>query len=210
MVVIPYNVPVTVTFCNGKGGTGKTTLSVLLALALKEAGHEVAIHDVDPQKTATRWAQEVGGIELGEFGKAPVIIVDTPPRLDSPQTLAALRKADTVVLVTSPSPADLFTSRDTAALLKREGLLNRAHLLYNQVEQGTILSRDLSQMADKIGLPSLSNHLQRRQAYQHAVLLGWKSLGAKAREEALRVALEIIALSRTELHTSKRARSGLQ
>ncbi|MBV9678187.1 MAG: ParA family protein [Acidobacteriaceae bacterium] len=201
-----YNMVMIVTFCNGKGGTGKTTLSVLLGLALKEAGHGVAIYDIDPQKTATRWVQEVGGIELGDVDKAPVTIVDTPPRLDSPQTLAALRKADLIVLVTSPSPADLFTSRDTAALLKREGLINRAHLLYNQVEQGTILSRDLSQMAQKIGMPSLSNHLQRRQAYQHAVLLGWKSLGAKAREEALRVALEIVALSRTRTEAAKKNR----
>jgi chromosome partitioning protein len=201
---------VVVTFCNGKGGTGKTTLSVLLALALKEAGHEVAIHDVDPQKTATRWVQEVGGIELGEVGKAPVTIVDTPPRLDGPQTLGSLRKADLIVLVTSPSPADLFTSLDTAALLKREGLSDRARLLYNQVEQGTLLSRNLVQMADKIGVPALANHLQRRQAYQHAVLLGWKSLGPKAREEALRVALEIVALNRSSsLHGSKRRRSAV-
>ncbi len=204
-----YNSLVIITFCNGKGGTGKTTLSVLLALALKEAGHEVAIYDVDPQKTATRWVQEVGVIQLGEFGKAPVTIVDTPPRLDSPQTIAALRKADLIVLVTSPSPADLFTSRDTAALLKREGLLERAHLLYNQVEQGTLLSRNLSQMADKIGLPSLANHLQRRQAYQHAVLLGWKSLGPKAREEALRVALEIVALNRASQPRVKQFRSAV-
>ncbi|MGH9652379.1 MAG: AAA family ATPase [Bryobacteraceae bacterium] len=183
----------TITFCNGKGGTGKTTLSVLLALALKEAGHTVAIEDTDPQKTATRWVQEVGGIDLAASGLFPVTIIDTPPRLDSPQTLSSLRKASVIVLVTSPSPADLFTSRDTAALIKREGLFERARLLYNQVEPGTILSRDLVEMAKRIGLTPLSNKLHRRQAYQHAVVLGWKSLGPKAKEEALRVALEITA-----------------
>jgi chromosome partitioning protein len=186
---------VIITFANGKGGTGKTTLTVLLALALKEAGRTVAVHDTDLlQKTATRWIQEVGGIELSEPGRAPVTIIDTAPRLDSPQTLAPLRKSDVIILVTSPSPADLFTSRDTAALLKREGLANRAHVLYNQVEPGTVLARDLENMAARIGLPALSSKVHRRQAYQHAVIIGWKALGGKAREEALRVALEIAAI----------------
>lgn len=184
-----------ITFANGKGGPGKTTLTVLVALALKEAGHAVAVHDTDLlQKTATRWIQEVGGIELSEPGRAPVTIIDTPPRLDAPQTLASLRKSDIIILVTSPSPADLFTSRDTATLLKREGLADRAHVLYNQVEPGTVLARDLENMAAKIGLPALSSKVYRRQAYQHAVIIGWKALGPKAREEVLRVALEIAAI----------------
>jgi hypothetical protein len=32
----------------------------------------------------------------------------------------------------------------------------------------------------------------RRQAYQHALLLGWKALDGGAREEILQVALEIV------------------
>jgi chromosome partitioning protein len=187
---------VTITFINGKGGAGKTTLSVLLALALKEAGHKVAVHDTDfAQKTATRWIQEIGGeIELTAPGQAPVTIVDTPPRLDAPQTLASLRQSDIILLVTSPSPADLFTSRDTASLLKREGLNEKSWILFNQVEPGTVLGRDLDTMAAKIGLRCLSGKLHKRQAYQHAVLIGWKALTGKAREEALTLALEITAL----------------
>ena len=44
-----------ITLCNGKGGTGKTTMTVLLAHALAEAGKKVAVHDLDPQGTATEW-----------------------------------------------------------------------------------------------------------------------------------------------------------
>lgn len=182
-----------VTLCNGKGGSGKTTLSVLLGCALVEAGHEVGIRDTDPQRTATRWVEEIGGIEIAKPGKQyGALIVDTAPRLESKEVADSIRQADVVVLVTSPSPADLFTSRDTATLIQREGAQGRAHVLFNQVQPGTILSRDLEDMADRIGLRAFKNTLRRRQAYQHAVLMGWKSLGGEAREEMFRVALEVV------------------
>jgi len=182
-----------ITLCNGKGGSGKTTLSVLLGSALVEAGHKVALLDTDPQHTATRWIEEIGGLELAVPGQDyGALFIDTAPRLESKEVTDSIRRADVVVLVTSPSPADLFTSRDTASLIHREGAQDRAHVLFNQVQPGTILARDLQDMAERIGLPAFKNTLRRRQAYQHAVLMGWKSLGGEAREELFRVALEIV------------------
>lgn len=182
-----------ITLCNGKGGSGKTTLSVLLGSALVEAGHKVALLDTDPQHTATRWIEEIGGLELAVPGQDyGALFIDTAPRLESKEVTDSIRRADAVVLVTSPSPADLFTSRDTASLIHREGAQDRAHVLFNQVQPGTILARDLEDMAERIGLPAFKNTLRRRQAYQHAVLMGWKSLGGEAREELFRVALEIV------------------
>lgn len=183
----------TITLCNGKGGSGKTTLSVLLGCALVEAGHSVGLLDTDPQHTATRWIEEIGGLELAASGKQyDALFIDTAPRLESKEVTESIRRADVVVLVTSPSPADLFTSRDTAALIHREGAKDRAHVLFNQVQPGTILARDLDDMAERIGLPAFKNTLRRRQAYQHAVLMGWKSLGGEAREELFKVSLEIV------------------
>lgn len=182
-----------ITLCNGKGGSGKTTLSVLLGSALIEAGHKVALLDTDPQHTATRWIEEIRGLELAVPGKDyGALIIDTAPRLESKEVSDSIRRADVVVLVTSPSPADLFTSRDTATLIHREGAKDRAHVLFNQVQPGTILARDLDDMAERIGLPAFRNTLRRRQAYQHAVLMGWKSLPGEAREELFKVALEIV------------------
>ena len=81
-------------------------------------------------------------------------------------------------------------------MIRGEKLQGRAFLLFNQVQPGTVLSRDLDGMAERIGLPSLKNRLQRRQAYQHAAVVGWKSLPMEAREEVFKVALEITALAR--------------
>lgn len=194
-----------ITLCNGKGGSGKTTLSVLLGSALVEAGHKVALLDTDPQHTATRWIEEMSeggdtnGLELAKAGQEyGALFIDTAPRLETAEVRDSIRRADVVVLVTSPSPADLFTSRDTAQLIHNEGAKDRAFVLFNQVQPGTILARDLADLAERIGLPAFKNTLRRRQAYQHAVLLGWKSLGNEAREELFKVALEIVGSAKTQ------------
>lgn len=187
----------TITLCNGKGGSGKTTLTILLAAALTEAGHEVAVLDTDPQKTATRWIEETSGLTLAVEGKEyGALVIDTPPRLESEGVAAAIRRADAVIVVTSPSPADLFTSRDTGELVKTLGAEKRTRLLFNQVQHGTILARELDELASRIGLKALKNRIQRRQAYQHAVIMGWKSLPGEAREEVFKVALEITGLAK--------------
>ena len=45
----------TISLLGQKGGTGKTTISVGLSVAAALAGHPVAIIDLDPQATATKW-----------------------------------------------------------------------------------------------------------------------------------------------------------
>jgi cellulose biosynthesis protein BcsQ len=60
----------TVALCNGKGGSGKTTVTILLASALSEAGHDVAVLDTDPQRTATKWIAETGDLMLAQNGKS--------------------------------------------------------------------------------------------------------------------------------------------
>jgi chromosome partitioning protein len=188
----------TITLCNGKGGSGKTTLSILLASALAEAGHHVAVRDCDPQATATRWINEIGHLKVAANGERyDALIIDTPPRLDSRALLDSLAVSDIAILVTSPSPADLWTSRDTVKVLASHfPNFTSARVLFNQVQAKTVLARELSEMASRIGLRALNTVIHRRQVYQHSALLGWKALSSEAREEVLKAALEIAALSR--------------
>jgi chromosome partitioning protein len=183
-----------ITFCNGKGGAGKTTLSILLGCALADAGRHVAFLDRDPQQTATRWIQETKpALALAQPDTAyDALIIDTPPRLDSSAVHESLARADKIVLVSSPSPADLWTSQDTVRVIREHYRKDKAALLFNQVQRQTLLARELEPLAARIGLPALHHQIGRRQCYQHALLLGWKALDATAREEILQVALEII------------------
>jgi len=180
--------------CNGKGGTGKTTMAVLLAHALAEAGKRVAVLDLDPQATATAWLRECESKKVSEYetgSEYDAVFVDTPPRLDA--LAPALAKCSVAVIVCSPSPADLWTSRDTAAAI-RDKLPKavRLRLLFNGVLANTVLSRELPDLAKRIGVEALTATISRRQCYQHAALLGWKALDPAAREELFEAALEVV------------------
>ncbi len=75
-----------------KGGAGKTTLSVHLAVAAQRAGFDTAIIDLDPQGSAADWGDR--------RGQAPEAVAIPPIRLE--KLLADLRKngADLVVIDT--------------------------------------------------------------------------------------------------------------
>ena len=180
--------------CNGKGGTGKTSMAVLLAHALAEAGKRVAVLDLDPQATATAWLRECDSGKVGQYetgSEYDAVFIDTPPRLDA--LAPALARCSVAVIVCSPSPADLWTSRDTAAAIGDKLPTGaRLRLLFNGVLSHTVLARELPDLAKRIGVKAFKTTISRRQCYQHAALLGWNALDQAAREELFKAALEVI------------------
>lgn len=77
-----------ITLCNQKGGAGKTTLTLLLAMALESIGRKVAIIDRDPQETSSRAITHLRAAEATQIALAQtangydVTFIDTAPRLD--------------------------------------------------------------------------------------------------------------------------------
>ena len=113
----------TVAVVGMKGGTGKTTLTLHLAVAAAELGH-VAVLDLDPQQSAAKWGDRRAAPEPVVLAVAPsrlhqelervagagaaVAYLDAPPRAGSDNAAqAAARVADVVVLPCRPAILDL-------------------------------------------------------------------------------------------------------
>jgi chromosome partitioning protein len=133
-----------ITFAQQKGGAGKTTVLAHLAAAWAEAGRSVALMDLDPQQSLTRWAKLRGDPAIavieskdyragGDIKTAKrthdFVLVDCPGAASS-LLENAIRESDLVVAPCQPSVMDVWaldSVAGTAAKLKRplRILLNR-------------------------------------------------------------------------------------
>tara|TARA_B100000809_G_scaffold261383_1_gene310173 strand:+ start:1133 stop:1771 length:639 start_codon:yes stop_codon:yes gene_type:complete len=141
-----------ITIAQQKGGTGKTTLAVNLALAfIKYHNLKIAIIDTDPQgslgkwfmirteknisnknltfKTASLWGAQYESKSLKK--DHDIIIIDTPPKIES-DARPAIEAADLVLIPVAPSHVDFWATEaiiDIAKKAKRKILIqiNRAN-----------------------------------------------------------------------------------
>ncbi len=174
-----------------KGGVGKSTLSLLLYAALRHAGRTVSLIDWDLQGTSTK------ALALLDQGPPPthpeIILYDTPPSLEHPAAATAVRNADLCLVVTSPSPADVWEAEEAVLFARARNPQAAVRLVFNKVRRGTVLGRLLEETARLVPAPALGASLSARECYQHAVAQGWKALDGVAREEVLQLALAVMA-----------------
>lgn len=87
----------TIAFVNPKGGAGKTTAALLLALGLSHQGRRVAMVDADPNRPLVHWASLPGKPDT-------ITVHPAPMEMDLPDALREARgKADWVILDTEGS-----------------------------------------------------------------------------------------------------------
>lgn len=119
-----------------KGGAGKTTLALALAVAANRAGKRTAVIDTDPQVTATKWtdrredefpwvvpthaARLSVAIEQARAQGIEFLVIDTPPHAGTDAAEAA-KLADVVVIPTEPHLFSLETLPKVRDLLKLAG-----------------------------------------------------------------------------------------
>lgn len=190
-----------ITLCGQKGGTGKTTLSFLLAETLSRAGKRVAVRDDDPQKSLTQVVEETradGKTKIEIWDKSRVgdfdfIVVDTQPRLDSRVLQESIREADRLILPLKPSMVDIRATLPAVEMVKsniRPGA--RAFVLWNMVKQGTRISKELESLEAMIGLPVLKAQVPERIGFTYATLQGYDAISGEDRELLQRIVLEFI------------------
>ena len=119
-----------------KGGTGKSSLAVSLAVAARERGLKVFVLDMDPQGTARNWYQrrktphpQVGTIDPSRLPAAlerlrstgcDLVFIDTPG-FDAPAATASLQEADLCLIPARPSIVDIEATIPTVRSLTKLG-----------------------------------------------------------------------------------------
>ena len=118
-----------ITFAQQKGGAGKTTLLAHLAASWAEAGRQVAILDLDPQQSLTRWAAlraDPGLVLVDELGFAP--LDDTGAQLLFRFIAAAYERRSLGVASHWPFEAwGRFLPEHTTAVSMLDRLLHHCH-----------------------------------------------------------------------------------
>jgi len=176
-----------------KGGAGKTTVAMQLAGGFHAIGASVLLADLDPQESAFRWAESVSlldadlqldvrkmsGLELIKHvaelqQEADYVVLDTPPSIYHPSTLAALAVAHLAIVPAVPSPTDLWSTLAVERLiLNRMEQSHRLHgcILPNRV-QNTALASDVLELLHEFTLPILDAMLCQRNAYAQSAVIG--------------------------------------
>jgi len=194
-----------ITLAAQKGGVGKTTMAVNLAVAAQVAGIKTALFDLDPQESATAWSERREAelphvepisarrlnqaIDAAEANGFALTIIDTPPAAGA-EAAAAAQRADLVIIPCRPSLIDLDAIKRTAQLIVSTGKTGIV-VLNAAPPTATILLEDARVLAEATGLRVANVVLRERSAYRAAWPYG---LGVIEHEPKSKAALEVAAL----------------
>ncbi|MEM7807592.1 MAG: ParA family protein [Planctomycetota bacterium] len=178
---------------NQKGGAGKTTLAVHLAVHLVDQGRRVGFIDNDPQQSAARWLKraepsidcrsvlDARGLvttleELAD--EYDDVVCDAAPRLNE-QTHVLMYFADKILIPTRPTTLDLQATIETKQSIDKVAQAREAdgrgpidvHLVLNFVRTVGNLHKTVREALRAMDYPLARTALGMRDAVAKAVTL---------------------------------------
>lgn len=180
----------TLAILSRKGGTGKTTLAIHLAVAAEADGRRTLLADTDRQHSAVEWRRErqvpapiVEPVKPGAlFARQQeavrsgfdLLVVDTGPSIEE-EVEQAVRCADFCLVVARPNFFDIRAVAESAALADRfhrpvAFVLNQASHRQDSVEAPVLM--ESVRALRSLGFPVLPIGLRSRVAYQAASATG--------------------------------------
>jgi chromosome partitioning protein len=188
-----------------KGGAGKTTAIVSLAAQWRHAGRDVALVDVDPNQTLTRWHSKGGLISeltlrsrsneheivdvVAELAGAHQLVLVDCPGFGNQAMIFAVGCADLVLIPVMTDEASVFEALrmkrvvESAAQLTRRRILHRA--LLSRVKRAGVVRHTRDQL-DSLELKPLSAVLGDRTVFQEASYFGASPIELAPRSMASR------------------------
>jgi chromosome partitioning protein len=168
-----------------KGGSGKTTVAVNLAVAAHEAGKTALVVDLDLQASATEWHNARSDkslivlpthpaglsrvIESAREQGADFVFIDTAAKTET-DTVAAIEAADVALIPCRPSIVDLRAVQNTIRICRYREIT--PHVVLTQTEtQGTVAD-EARAMLVQLGVNVLPETLGRRIAFSHSMIEG--------------------------------------
>lgn len=168
-----------------KGGAGKTTLALHLAVAAERAGLSAAVVDLDPQASAAGWGDSRNGdtpavvsaqaarlpqvLAAAQHAGADWVLIDTAPHSES-AALAAARVADLILIPCRPAILDLRAIGSTVDLAKLAG--KPAVVVLNSVPPRGSLGEEAKQAVAGYAVEIAPVTIGQRAAFQHALTAG--------------------------------------
>lgn len=213
----PGSVRKTITVTQRKGGVGKTTIAICVAAELARRGHDVAVVDGDPQRSASHWA-ELGNLEFPVYEmaleqisvsvwaqqvrniEAEVVVIDTAP--NAREMGASIALANLILVPCTPSGLDLDATLQTLAIINaaRERRRDRIKVILvpNRLDRRTLEGRqlldELRTFGETVGPPIAS-----RAAFVRCVAIGQSVASFAPGDNADREIQELAdAIERTE------------
>jgi chromosome partitioning protein len=176
----------TIAILSQKGGTGKTTLALHLAVAAEKNGDVVVVIDLDPQASAAEWKDSRNAetpavvaapptrlpqlLEAAKQGGAQLVLIDTAPH-SGDASLAAAELADMILVPCRAGILDLRAIATTARIAKLAE--KPAFVVLNAVPpSATHVLNDAAEAVKVHGLQAAPITLHQRAAYAHALTVG--------------------------------------
>lgn len=172
----------TIAIISQKGGAGKTTVAIHLAVASERHGLNTAPFDLDPQASAASWSDKRGKpspavvsaqaarlpglLKQAEAQKADLVIIDSAPNADS-ASLSAAKAADLILIPCRPAAFDLNAIGTTLNLAAVAG--KPAYVLLNAVPPAGKVGEEARLALRRGGVDVATPCLHQLVAFAHAV-----------------------------------------
>ena len=175
----------TIALLSQKGGSGKTTVAVHLAVAAEQAKERVVLIDTDPQQSATVWgtAREsltpiVATAAVGDLEKVldaaqvehmSLCIVDTTPHA-APEAACVAKSVDLIVIPCRPTAFDIAAVSSAVEIARAAKV--RAVIVLSACPFRAPEIRETREVLAAYGLPIFQSEITERRAFARAIATG--------------------------------------